>query len=505
MELKHRIPEYVKKVLHLLNASGFSAYITGGAVRDILLQKIPCDFDIATSATPEHLKNLLKKNNIDCVDNLGNNFGCTVAVIDGFTVEITTFRGELYTYADAHRPAQVWYCKSLEDDLKRRDFTVNAMAIDKDGKLLDPLCGQRDLEQRLLRPVGRAAQRYREDSLRMFRACRLVAQTGFTYVQDEDALPPFGQENTPYRLNPSYRFPTAHTSGLSLERVRIELDKMLTAPHAGNGFMLFLASGLASASCNRREGSREYLTELLPELEHLAYLKQNPLYHCYDVWEHTLAALDNSPADLAIRWAVLLHDVGKGMPGIRQQNGSGQPSDHGHEALSASMADVILRRLGYSEKFTREVVWLISRHMRFAPMLISGERSLLHWVRTEALSGFFRNNKILREHFEKLTAVFLADMGATQGGKNSALMAEGKELGKQVSAVAANMPVHSSDLNISGQELLYMISDVRIAEVFTYLLKRVQSGNLPNENTALRNAVKSKLARSKTTSAKTSD
>lgn len=169
------------------------------------------------------------------------------------------------------------------------------------------------------------------------------------------------------------------------------------------------------------------------------------------------------------------------------------------------MADVILRRLGYSEKFTREVVWLISRHMRFAPMLISGERSLLHWVRTEALSGFFRNNKILREHFEKLTAVFLADMGATQGGKNSALMAEGKELGKQVSAVAANMPVHSSDLNISGQELLYMISDVRIAEVFTYLLKRVQSGNLPNENTALRNAVKSKLARSKTTSAKISD
>ncbi len=491
--MKTKLPSYIKSILTALNQSGFEAYVVGGAVRDLLLGIEPGDFDVTTSAHPEDVLEICQAQNWRTVDNLGNNFGCVIAIVEDVPVEITTFRGEAYG-ADAHKPEQVWYCDSLREDLSRRDFTVNAMALDIDGQLYDYFGGQADLQNKVLRTVGKTKLRYEEDALRMFRACRFVAQLGFNYEQEEDLLPAFGMEDTPYRLEHNFKFPIDRCAGLSLERVKKELDKMLMGKFAGKGLMLFLATGLASANCRVKENGAYSELPILPELEHLAGLHQNPRFHPYDTWEHTLTAIDNSPQDLEIRWSLLLHDVGKGLPDVRKMNKEGQPSDHGHEAKSAELTVEIMKRLRYPEKFAKLVTWLVAEHMRFAPMLISGEKTLLRWVRSEATSGTFRNQEELTHAYKQLVEVFLADMGATNARKNPALMENGRALGEQVIELAREkMPVTNSDLAISGKDLLEIIPQMQIKNALAYLLERVQSGNLPNEKEALLAAMQKHL------------
>ncbi len=491
--MDNKFPVYIKKIMRSLTDEGFEAYVVGGAVRDLLLGIKPGDFDIATNAKPENVIEICHRKNWKTVDNLGRNFGCVNAVVEKTNVEITTFRGESYG-SDAHRPEQVWYCETLQEDCNRRDFTVNAMALDITGRLYDFYDGQADLKKRLLRTVGCAQKRYEEDALRMFRACRFVGQLGFTYVQDTGMLPSFGEPGTPYYLPRNYVFPVERCASLSLERVRRELDKLLLSSFAGRGLMLFLATGLAEAFCRRRDNGISTQIPILPELCHLEGLRQNPRFHKYNVWEHTLTAVDNSPKDLVIRWALLLHDIGKGLPEIRKFNKEGQPSDHGHESQSALMAETILNRLGYQKNFIRKVVWLVASHMRFAPMLATGEKALFHWIRTEALSGNFSNSMEMAAAYNNLVEVFLADMGATNAGENSSLMQAGKELGKQVTEIArTKMPVAISDLNISGHDLLELLPESQIHQYMILLLERVQSGNLPNEKTALMAAVKKYL------------
>ena len=490
--MKYAIPEYVKKILQLLNDAGHEAYIAGGAVRDLLLGRTPGDFDVTTAATPEETAAVCRAHGIKTVDNLGQNFGCVVAVMEGHAVEITTFRGESYG-SDAHKPDKVWFSKDLRDDLQRRDFTVNAMVMDADGKIYDFHHGQEDLKNKILRTVGNAQARYREDTLRMLRACRFVGQLGFTYVQEDGLLPPFGEEGTPYYLPQNFQFPVERCAGLSLERVRTELDKLLTSEHAGHGLMLLLATGLTDAHCRfKKDGSYTEIA-ILPELRHLAGLPQNRRFHCYNAWEHTLAAVDNSPRDLIIRWALLLHDLGKGMPGIRGTHPDGSPSDHGHEALSAIMADEVLARLHYAEKFRKRVVWLVSRHMRFAPMMFTKERTLMRWVRAEAASGEFRTEAELTEAFTQLKEVFLADMGATHAGNNPQLMAEGAELADAIIELArTKMPVHTTDLAINGAALRGIVPNGQAGGCLKYLLARVQSGNLNNNREELLAAARHK-------------
>lgn len=485
------IPDYVKKILHMLTEAGYEAYIVGGAVRDLLLKLPPGDFDITTSATPEEISAVCRANNIKTIDNLGQNFGCVVAVIDGVPAEITTFRGESYG-TDAHKPEKVWFSKSLREDLSRRDFTLNAMAMDINGRIYDYHNGMEDLQNHILRTVGDAGQRYSEDALRMLRACRFVAQLGFDYVQESGVLPPFGEENTPYYMPRNFSFPTGNCAGLSLERVRTELDKLLTGKYAGKGLMLLMATGLTDAKCRVKENGAYHEIDILPELRHLEGLPQNRRFHCYNAWEHTLKAVDNSPRDLTIRWAMLLHDLGKGMPGIRGTHPDGSPSDHGHEALSAVMAQDVMTRLRYPKDFAKRVVWLVSRHMRFAPMMFTKERTLTRWVRAEAAGGEFRTSKDLTEAFSQLKEVFLADMGATHAGNNPQLMAEGRELADAVIEIAHNkMPVHTADLAVNGADLAQIITDASETGIFLkYLLERVRSGNLPNERTELLEAAK---------------
>ena len=497
-QLVAKLPTYTKSILQALNEAGYEAYVVGGAVRDLLLGREPGDYDITTNARPQQVLSLCQAKGWRTVDQLGHNFGCVLIALDGFPTEVTTFRGESYDDGDVHRPTHTWFCDRLEDDLARRDFTINAMALDMQGHIYDFHGGRADLRKRLLRPVGQAQVRYGEDALRMLRACRFVAQLGFDYVQDGVPAPACGMAGTPYYLKEVPVFPVERCNGLSLERVRKELERLLVSEHAGKGLMLMLATGLLQQSCRVRQNGAYLQVPILPEAEHLLGLRQNPRFHLYDTWEHTLLAIDNSPRELAIRWALALHDLGKGLPHIRIIKPDGQPSDPGHEAQSAKMAEAILQRLGYSEEFVRLVVWLVAQHMRFAPMLLTGEKTLRRWLRHEAVHGPFRTQAQLVAGYKQLTEVFLADMGATHARENQQLMAEGRSLGEQVIAMAlASMPIATQDLDIKGWELLTLVPQAEIKTTFAYLLNRVQSGNLPNEHNALLDALKKSLARKK--------
>ena len=177
-------PDYVTKTLNILNAAGYEAYVVGGAVRDLLLGLEPGDYDIATNGRPEQIAAVLRNAGYLLAEKLGENFGVVVAVTEGRSLEIASFRNERYAYGqDAHRPAEVWFCDTLKEDLSRRDFTVNAMAMDSRGKLYDYYGGQKDLEAKVIRTVGDPRKRFAEDALRMYRACRFVAQLDFTYVE----------------------------------------------------------------------------------------------------------------------------------------------------------------------------------------------------------------------------------------------------------------------------------------------------------------------------------
>ena len=330
--MQNSLPAYVLKTLQILNAAGYEAYVVGGAVRDMLLGIEPGDFDITTNARPEQIASVLRAAGYTLAENLGENFGVVVAVTEGHALEIATFRNERYAYGqDAHRPAEVWFCDTLQEDLSRRDFTVNAMAMDSFGKLYDFFCGQEDLKAKLLRAVGNPKQRFAEDALRMYRACRFVSQLDFTYVEGNDTAADvlgeydeeqtveqnlrsamikagkpvpadmktmgpdaqltgsldgngFGQPGTKYYLQKRYVFDISQCRNLSLERVKTELDKMLLGKAAGKGLALFLSSGLANAQCRVRDKGTETFVDVLPELAHLPGLPQNIRFHCYNVW-----------------------------------------------------------------------------------------------------------------------------------------------------------------------------------------------------------------------------
>ena len=568
--MQNSLPAYVLKTLQILNAAGYEAYVVGGAVRDMLLGIEPGDFDITTNARPEQIASVLRAAGYTLAENLGENFGVVVAVTEGHALEIATFRNERYAYGqDAHRPAEVWFCDTLQEDLSRRDFTVNAMAMDSFGKLYDFFCGQEDLKAKLLRAVGNPKQRFAEDALRMYRACRFVSQLDFTYVEGNDTAADvlgeydeeqtveqnlrsamikagkpvpadmktmgpdaqltgsldgngFGQPGTKYYLQKRYVFDISQCRNLSLERVKTELDKMLLGKAAGKGLALFLSSGLANAQCRVRDKGTETFVVVLPELAHLPGLPQNIRFHCYNVWEHTLAAVDKSPRELVLRWALLMHDVAKGLPGVRGTTPDGYPNDHGHEQKSSEMAETILTRLRYPRPFVRRVRWLVAKHMRFAPMMIHKNNTLLRWIRSEAVGGTFRTEKEMAEAFAQLTEVFLADMGATWAGVlQEPVMEEGRRLGEEAVRIARDrMPVHTSDLKVSGDEMQKLIErecpvhnrnmneqeethnnskpqrTVSTGEAMKYLLTRVQSGSIPNERGALLQAMKRKLEKS---------
>ncbi len=500
--VKYRFPFQVVKLIEAFQEHNFEAYVVGGAVRDILLGKHPHDYDIATSATPEDAVAVAQEKGWQTIDKLGKNFGTVLIVVKGMPMEVTTFRGERYD-KDSHRPAEIWKAKNLQEDCKRRDFTINAMALDLRGILYDFHGGRKDLENRVLRTVGNAKKRFEEGALRMFRACRFVAELGFDYVDEKGKTHKFGDPKTEYFLPKCPIFNVSRCSGLSVERVKAELEKLICGDYAGLGLAMLVGSGLAGAQCQIKKNGVISTIPILTELLHLVGLKQNPKFHLYDGFEHTLRAVDNGPQSLPVRWALVCHDLGKGMPNIRDINKEGQPRDAGHEKESARMTMELLQRLNYAPKFAKYITFLVAHHMRFAGFMHNehtgkerAEQGMLHWLREVAAGGLFRHEKDMADGCTDLVKVYLADMGATKAGKNPDIMAEGREMGANLIQLArTKMPISTGDLNLNSTDFAKFPKEANIKNALTYLLRRVQSGDLPNEHNALMKAVAAKYIR----------
>ncbi len=321
-----RVPRVVYEFASVFQDGGFQCHLVGGAVRDILMRRPHTDFDVATDAHPEQVIPLFKR-----VIPTGIKHGTVTVHFKGTTFEVTTFRTDA-DYSDGRRPDSVVFTPSLEADLARRDFTINAIAFDLHlRRMHDPHEGQADIKRRLIRAIGDPAARFREDGLRPLRACRFAAQLSFTVEPATKAAIPGALDIL---------------AKVSAERVRDELLKILESPLPSVGLLLMKETGI--------------LGVVLPELLEGVDVKQGS-FHCHDVFMHSLYACDAAPRVMVLRLAALLHDVGK--PRTRGAAPDGRPTFYGHETVSADMTQEILFRLKLPHAVIRETTHLVTHHM----------------------------------------------------------------------------------------------------------------------------------------------
>lgn len=458
--MREYLPEYIRGIISRIRNQGYEAHVAGGAVRDQLLGRPAKDFDLVTDARPEQVAEIAGACGWRTVQELGRNFGTVVLVVAGNAVEVATYRGEV---SGQEPRSQQTFGKSLIEDLARRDFTINAMAMNLQGRVIDPFNGGKDLADKVIRTVGKAAERFAEDGLRMFRACRFTAELGFAV--DHTVLEAISENLT-------------LVNNLSLERVREEIKRTLLAPWPHLGLAVLVASGLAGTECSVKEYGQCRRVPVLPELHRLAGLTQNPRYHNWDVWEHTLRTVAATPQDYVLRWAALLHDAGKGLPGVRSRDEDGQPTDHGHERAGAIIAADVLERFQLPGKLRRRVAWLVARHMRFHAQDGENINTLTRWVRKEARSGEFRNSADLAQAFYQLGELCRADLLATgrffQGNATF-------NWAERTAEMARKMPVHTTDVLYDPGELSAVLDGKAVLGVFLPdVLRRIQDGSVGN-------------------------
>jgi poly(A) polymerase len=340
------------RICRVLWDAGFQAYLVGGCVRDILLGRAAQDFDVATDARPERVQELFPES-----VGVGAAFG-VILVMDaqsGAKVEVATFRTDL-GYSNGRRPDAVAFGTSAEQDVRRRDFTINGLLMDpRDNRILDFVGGQADLQAGVVRAIGDPVERFREDKLRILRAVRFAARFGYRIEKATFA---------------AIRQHAAEIAAVSAERVRDELSRILTEGGARRGFELLERSGL--------------LEQVLPEIARMRGVEQPPEFHPEgDVWTHNLLLLERLPAGASatLAWGVLLHDVGK-PPTFAPPKGPGDRIRFdGHVEVGVRMAEEIAHRLKFSGEETERVAALVAQHMRFIDVFEMRTATLKRFVR----------------------------------------------------------------------------------------------------------------------------
>lgn len=319
-----KLPENVKYIISKLEKAGYEGYAVGGCVRDTILSKQPDDWDITTSASPLQVKALFPRT-IDT----GIQHGTITVLIDKTGYEVTTYRidGE---YEDSRHPKEVIFTSDLLEDLKRRDFTINAMAYNDRTGMVDEFGGIKDLEAGIIRCVGNPKERFTEDALRIMRAVRFSAQLGYKI-----------EENTQKaiaELSPNLQ-------NISVERINTELTKLLLSSHP-DYLRDAYTMGITSV--------------VMPEFDQIMEMPQNNPHHCYNVGEHTLHALTKVSSDKILRFAVLFHDFGKAQTKTTDEDGV----DHfyGHAEVSAELTDRIMKRLRFDNDTMHKVIKLVKYH-----------------------------------------------------------------------------------------------------------------------------------------------
>lgn len=351
------MPKNVDTAINLLQSAGFEAYAVGGCVRDSLLGKTPNDWDITTSAKPENMKSVFA--DFHCIDT-GIKHGTVTVVIDGEPLEITTFRldGE---YEDNRHPKSVTFTSNLGADLGRRDFTVNAMAYSKMTGTIDLFGGQNDLKNKIIRCVGDPDRRFNEDALRILRALRFASALDFEI-----------EEKTAQSLLKN----RALLGNISEERIAKELLKLV----CGKGAKRILTD------------FAPVLFEILPELQPMYKNSHDNPHHCYDIYEHTLIAVESIDPEPTLRFAMLLHDCGK--PAVKKFDENGVAHFYGHQRISAEISAQILARLKVSNKFRDEILFLVSNHDRWE--LYENTEKMPRYLSKFGLDGVLKLLKVMR-------------------------------------------------------------------------------------------------------------
>ena len=436
------LPDYVELCMDALENAGFQAWAVGGCVRDSLLGLAPSDYDLCTNALPEQTEAVFSAYPLALS---GKKHGTVGVILDHKMVEITTFRTE-GEYLDNRHPEWVEFVPDIEEDLARRDFTVNAMAWSPKRGFADPFGGREDLKNHILRAVGNPEQRFREDSLRILRGARFAAKYRLT---PEAATERAMKELVPLMDN------------LARERVFIELCKLIL---------------LADSSDLIRFAP--VITQVIPELQPLRGFDQNNRHHIYDIYTHTAHVAEAVPADLALRLAALLHDIGK--PDCRTVDEEGQAHYHGHAQVSAQMADDCLLRLKAPTQLRERAVTLVEKHMVW----------------------FERNKKVIRrwisrlgpELFEELITLQQADSMATgtAGPEEKAHFAEIHRLLREILEEQSCLTL--KDLAVNGHDLMALgLQGRAVGEMLNRLLSLVLEEELPNEKAALLRRIKEEI------------
>jgi tRNA nucleotidyltransferase/poly(A) polymerase len=437
------IPQKVKNLIKKFQENGAEIYVVGGAVRDLLLGREIKDWDFTSNLTPDEMRNLFPKNSF-----CNNNFG-TFSVVEksGEIFEITTFRTE-HGFSDSRHPDEVKWGKSLEEDLERRDFTVNAIALEIKGnqiKIIDPFDGQTDIKNKLIRTVGNPDERFAEDALRLMRAIRIGGQVGF---EIETKTMESIQKNAGLIQN------------IAGERIRDEIFKILLSPTPSKGIILMKNSGL--------------LAQIFPELLEGMEMAQKG-HHIDDVWTHNLKTLDNCDTkDPVTKLAALLHDVGKPASMV----GSGEERTfHNHEIFGSRIALKIGKRLRLSNQQLDQLFRLVRWHM-FTVQETQTDKAVRRFIRNVTLP--YINEMIALRRGDRL-------------GSGSKETSWRWELFKKRIVEVQKQPFAVKDLKVDGNDVMKILEikpGRKIGEVLNAIFKEVEEDPKLNEREILLEKIK---------------
>jgi putative nucleotidyltransferase with HDIG domain len=445
--VKVKLPDYVNTILEKFEEEGYEIYVVGGAVRDLLMGKVVDDWDFTTNATPEEILKVFPDGFYD------NTFG-TVGISHESSespYEITTFRKE-YGYSDKRRPDKVEWGKTLEEDLKRRDFTINAIALKKKSKgeyeLIDPYGGKKDIDKKLIRAVGDPNERFSEDALRVMRAVRIAAELGFTIEEETfEAI----------KANASL------INKIARERIRDELLKLLSSPHPYEGIVIFRNSLL--------------MHEVLPEMEKAFGVEQKSpgRHHVYDVGKHSLLSLKHCKNENPIvRLATLIHDIGK--PTTYEKTEAGVITFYNHEVVGAKMAENIADRLRFSKKQKEKLVKLVRWH-QFTVDENQTDKAIRRFIK-----------RVGKENIGDMLDLRVADRLGGGARETSWRLEEFKK--RMVEVQKQPFTVH--DLKITGDEVMEILNlepSPEIGKILNKLFKEVVDKGLSNKKEELKKRV----------------
>lgn len=430
------VPAWLGQLSRFFADKQQTLFVVGGALRDQLLDRPLTEWDLATAAKPEQIENLLREFGCIRIGTIGARFGTVTAVFQGETIEVTTFRGE--TYQPSSRQPTVQFSKTIQEDLSRRDFTINAMAYDlTKNQLLDPYDGQNDLEKKIIRAVGEADERFSEDPLRMLRAIRFMSTLNFEI--EPTTFEAISRQKERFAI-------------LSAERIAQELDKILLGEKPSRGWQAIVETGLVNY----------VLPELIPSID----LEFDARDH-KDIYSHILQVLDQSPPKLALRWCALLHDIAKP---LTRKKIAGQYHFLGHENLGGRIAVTVLRRLKYPNDFVNYVAKLVRLHQR-----IPNDDG--QWT-----DGALR--RFVRDAGETLSDLFdFAEADST--GKNELKLAKYRagrqKLRDRITKLEAEAEIAKIKSPLSGEELMVIFkrpAGAWIRPIKEQLLAQVLDGQL---------------------------